>query len=70
MNIKEAREIYSEDMVRQIYNLCPGCGADNVPMPFDWLTGTALKICPICKTDRTPSPVDECQCVSTIETFK
>lgn len=59
MNIKEAREIYDESIVRQMFNLCPGCGADNVPMSFDWLMGKALAICPICKTDRTPAPMED-----------
>ena len=59
MNIKEAREIYDEQIVRMMFDLCPGCGADNVPKSYDWLTGKALRICPICKTDRTPAPVYE-----------
>ena len=60
MEISEARELYGERLIRIMFNLCPGCGADNVPMPYAWLIGKALRICPICKTDRTPSPVDEC----------
>ncbi len=58
MNIAEAREIYDERMVRTMFDLCPGCGADNVPMPFEWLSGKAVAICPICKTDRTPTGGD------------
>ena len=57
MNIEEAREIYSEQIVRMLADLCPGCGADNMPGSFDWLKGTALRICPICKTDRTPTNI-------------
>ena len=59
MNISHARIIYDEVIVRKIYNLCPGCGEDNMPLSFDWLVGKALRICPKCKTDRTPQSCEE-----------
>ncbi len=58
MDIKTAREIYSEPTVRLLFNLCPGCGADNMPPVFSWLTGKALRICPKCGADRTPPDME------------
>lgn len=51
---KDLYALYDKRIVWVMKNLCPGCGADNVPMSMDWLSGKALTICPICKCDRTP----------------
>lgn len=56
MKIEDARALFGEAIVIQLYNLCPGCGEDNMPLPFAWLSKTALTICPKCGTDRTPGP--------------
>ena len=52
-------DIYGKKINRIMDNLCPGCGEDNMPMPFDYITSKALNICPICKTDRTPTGGEE-----------
>ena len=55
----QARELFDERIVRLMYNLCPGCGEDNMPLAFDWLVVKALRICPKCGRDRTPSGYDD-----------
>jgi len=52
-------DLYDEKIARVIQNLCPGCGADNMPSSLSILNGKALYICPECGFDRTPGSCPE-----------
>ena len=51
--------VFDQSIIRAVRNLCPGCGADNMPSLMEILIGNAIWICPVCKRDRTPEDINE-----------
>lgn len=47
-----------ESIRRVVNNLCPKCGADNMPTLCQMIGKKPKWICPECKYDRTPSLED------------